>query len=466
MEHTTFYQYRKPIRGVDRANIDDENYNWDRADAIEHSTQISLAPAYDSSETYNTGDVVMYEFLMYECVDDGVTGTWNPAKWTRTTAGEHGGGSDVEANPQGTPTDNLTKLGINGTIYNIAGSGGGGGNVYGAFIDTNRIIQETITVQGSTPIEYTATEDCCVIYTVTESGSSQSMVYVNNTMIKLDVGETDVNWLYLKSGDALQITGNSAKNYTVFGLTFGTQNIFTPQIYSTEERCVGVWKDNKPLYQKTIPFSNVSNSGTVSFGIADVDNIFLVSGKVSESSPLPYVHGSAPSNNVGGFFNISQADTGWSFRCGNDAPSTLSGWICVAYTKTTDTAGSGSYNTLGVPTVHYSTTEQVIGTAEDENGIIKPLYEKMTYISSLPNATETEYSLGITNIRKVYYVKCIAETSTIALPLFYNAGNDNQSKIQMFVSDKLSGKIKINTFGDNRSGMSGTVIIRYTKTTD
>lgn len=116
--------------------------------------------------------------------------------------------------------------------------------------------------------------------------------------------------------------------------------------------------------------------------------------------------------------------------------------------------------------IDYLTTEHVIGTAEDENGIIKPLYEKMTYIPSLPNATETEYSLGVINIRKVYDVKCIAETSTIVLPLFYNAGNDNNSKIQMYVSDKISGKIRINTFNDNRSGMNGTVIIRYTKTTD
>ena len=116
--------------------------------------------------------------------------------------------------------------------------------------------------------------------------------------------------------------------------------------------------------------------------------------------------------------------------------------------------------------IHYSTTEQVIGTAEDENGIIKPLYEKMTYISSLSGTGETEYSLGIINIKNVYYVECIAETSTIALPLFYNAGNDNGSKIQIFVSDKLSGKIKINKFNDNRSSFSGTVIIRYTKTTD
>lgn len=34
-----------------------------------------------------------------------------------------GGGSEVEPNPQGTPTDTLTTIGIGGTIYEIAGGG-------------------------------------------------------------------------------------------------------------------------------------------------------------------------------------------------------------------------------------------------------------------------------------------------------------------------------------------------------
>lgn len=42
-------------------------------------------------------------------------------KWENT---EDSGGSEVEANPSGTATDTLTKLGIDGTIYGIEGSGG------------------------------------------------------------------------------------------------------------------------------------------------------------------------------------------------------------------------------------------------------------------------------------------------------------------------------------------------------
>ena len=97
MIYTENYQLRKPVIGVDDADVKDLNFNSDRIDAIMHSSQISLADAYDLNSTYNTGDVVMYEFLMYRCLEDNVTGVWNPEKWTRTTAGEEsGGGADLD----------------------------------------------------------------------------------------------------------------------------------------------------------------------------------------------------------------------------------------------------------------------------------------------------------------------------------------------------------------------------------
>lgn len=131
MQYTENYQFRKPVIGVDDADVKDINFNSDRADTLIHNTQISLAPAYDLNETYNTGDVVMYETLMYKCKEDNVTGAWVPEKWERTTAGEEGsgggGGSSVVPNPQGEPTDTLRTIGIDGTVFDIAGSGGGSG---------------------------------------------------------------------------------------------------------------------------------------------------------------------------------------------------------------------------------------------------------------------------------------------------------------------------------------------------
>lgn len=130
MQYTENYQFRKPVIGVDDADVKDINFNSDRTDTLIHNTQISLAPAYDLNETYDTGDVVMYETLMYKCKADNVTGAWDASKWERTTAGENGsgggGGSSVVPNPQESPTDTLETIEIDGTVYDIAGSGGGG----------------------------------------------------------------------------------------------------------------------------------------------------------------------------------------------------------------------------------------------------------------------------------------------------------------------------------------------------
>lgn len=117
--YTDNYNLIKPSYS-EIADVATINTNMNTIDDIMHSTQVSLAPAYDSTQTYNTGDVVMYELLMYKCTDDNVTGTWNASKWERTTASECGdSGSDVEANPSGTATEELNKLRVDNTIYSI-----------------------------------------------------------------------------------------------------------------------------------------------------------------------------------------------------------------------------------------------------------------------------------------------------------------------------------------------------------
>ena len=90
--YTANYQLTLPGY-ADVADVADLNHNATIIDEIMHSSQISLADAYDSTQTYNAGDVVMYQYKMYKCTADGVTGTWDPTKWERTTAAETGGGA-------------------------------------------------------------------------------------------------------------------------------------------------------------------------------------------------------------------------------------------------------------------------------------------------------------------------------------------------------------------------------------
>lgn len=47
-----------------------------------------LAPAYDSTKTYNTSDLVVYNGALYSCKADNTTGTWDDTKWDTTTIAE------------------------------------------------------------------------------------------------------------------------------------------------------------------------------------------------------------------------------------------------------------------------------------------------------------------------------------------------------------------------------------------
>lgn len=199
--------------------------------------------------------------------------------------------ADVEANPAGSPTQTLVSIRVGDVIYSIpTGGGGGGTSDYNALNNKPKV--NNVTLSGD--------------LTLADLGIQPAISFPGDGSKYLD--------------------GNGSFSTPASGVN-----------YSTSEQDTGKkWLNEKPIYSKTIPFTNVSKSGTVSFNIANVDEIFLISAKCSNSSPIPYVHGSAPTNNVGGFFDISAYDCGWAFRSGNDAPATLSGFFIVEYTKTTD----------------------------------------------------------------------------------------------------------------------------------
>lgn len=67
-------------------NIEDVSDGLD--DAVE-----SLAPAYDSTQTYDEGDIVSYQNKLYECNTDNTTGTWNAQYWDEYIISENMGAS-------------------------------------------------------------------------------------------------------------------------------------------------------------------------------------------------------------------------------------------------------------------------------------------------------------------------------------------------------------------------------------
>ena len=57
----------------------------DALDEVVDVVNDNFADAYDPTATYNTGDVCIYNNVLYICTDDNITGTFDPSKWTATT---------------------------------------------------------------------------------------------------------------------------------------------------------------------------------------------------------------------------------------------------------------------------------------------------------------------------------------------------------------------------------------------
>ena len=240
---------------------------------------------------------------------------------------------------------------------------------------------------------------------------------------------------------------------------------FYPIIYSFAEREVGVWTDGKPLYQKTVEITNITSGTNVDFyhGISNIDIPVGCSGfafrsdSIIKMSYMSYIlpgsaSGASTSVNADSFFNISAFITD---RIRYSLGSTVSGLVTkivvtLLYTKTTDTPGSGSWAQDGIPAVHYSTDEKVIGTWVDG----KPIYEK-SYVLDTPllinHSNWTATTFPATSIK-----------------MFLRAdGQQNGSATAPIIAAVVNGYINI-LF--NRYNSSETYLtmftVQYTKTTD
>ena len=290
---------------------------------------INLAPIYDETAAYVEGDYctlletiqqTVTGFHLYKCTTDTTdpAGTFDPNSWSEV--------------------DITSEMGH--------GGGGGGGHIY---LDNsgNVMTQRTkAKFEGA--------------YTTDDGTNDITNVAVMRTM---------------KASEYAQLT-EAEKQGIIFvdDETTGTDDKFQPVIYSLEEREIGVWTDGKPLYQKTLTFTTSSSSGwtDVQHRISNIDEIIDIQGVLD---------GYTAGTNAGG--GIAFAGNSTYISAFNNV-STLynkSVKVTVQYTKTTDTAGSGQWTPQGVPTVHYSTTEQLIGTYHGE-----PLYQK-DLIIPLENVT-------------------------------------------------------------------------------
>lgn len=261
---------------------------------------------------------------------------------------------------------------------------------------------------------------------------------------------------------AVNVSDDSVNGQTVVDIEGGV--IYLPTIYSDEEREVGVWRDGKPLYQKTAYVQNISisaNSDTninISDYFVNIDSVVCCECS-SGDSIFPNIMASSGLSPYSIGVTIDKGSNHITFSRGSGGSATISVYITLRYTKTTDTAGSGAWTPSGANAVHYSTNEQVIGTWIDG----KPLYEKTISFGSLPNNTQKNVAHGISDVDLIVKCEGIAyDSSYKSISVPYSNVDSLGYQLQLEVNrTNVSIKAKINF-----TGYIGYITLQYTKTTD
>lgn len=363
-----------------------------------NQTLSNFADDYSSSSTYAEGDCVLHGGGIYQCNTAIETAEeWTPAHWTQVKA------VDV-------------------------GSGGGGGSS---------------TLAGLTDVDLTTPADGeALIY---DSANSK---WINGQGGGKQQEVTQAQY------DALVQAGTVDPTVEYFIKdTNGDGQTFQPVIYSEEEREIGVWTDGKPLYERTFVLASELTVANQDWTVTPISN----------SGMETIVEGSGISSGGSCFklfgFGCNTGDyvRVWGTRENGVQIKTF----ILRYTKSTDTAGSGTWTPQGLPAVHYSTSEQIVGTWIDGS----TLYEKTVYVGTLTvDSSDHSVAHGIQNFGRLIDFSASGRLSSSSTNRhvffnFYRPGSTNGS---FFMVDNTS-VIYMNNWDAQIADVY--VTIRYTKTT-
>ena len=231
-------------------------------------------------------------------------------------------------------------------------------------------------------------------------------------------------------------------------------------IYSLEEREVGVYVDGKPLYQKSWLLTIPNASAMHQFTEVAIPNLEKV--VAHDFIILPNGEGGyTPWYNSATVLFSTQTATYAQFYFASTAYAGSTLLYTAKYTKTTDNAGAGVWTPSGAYAERYSTEEQVVGTWIDG----KTVYRKVIDIGSLPNATVKYVSHGISSIDTLIHAEILTSNSLkdIFFPVPYTVIGAPYINYQtnFIVTDTDIGI----ECGTDRSGFSGYAILEYTKAT-
>ena len=261
------------------------------------------------------------------------------------------------------------------------------------------------------------------------------------------------------------------------GLYSVTKPIGMADIYSTEEKEVGLWIDNKPLYQRTLTINTIASTVGVqrfAHNIANIETAFAISGTwLQKSDDSVYIGTKDIIRTDGnGNINVGKGSVGVWVDATNiiiDTTENRSSQyliVTIQYTKTTDTPWSGKFVPQGYGYVSsgdiYSEQERQVGVWTDG----KPLYQKTVDCGALPNNTTKTVAHGISDVDRIVELKGTAYSTTngYTLPLEdIDGGAGINSAIRLYANVT---NIYLDTKKDQSTYNKTLVTIQYTKTTD
>ena len=232
----------------------------------------------------------------------------------------------------------------------------------------------------------------------------------------------------------------------------GDADSFPPLIYSDEEREIGVWRDGKPVYQKTYDLgsdTSISYNSWTEVNATYPTDCELIIRVDCNTSGGTYASGISVGRKANGKFEM---------QTGRNGNAQNIRYFTILYTKSSDTAGSGIWNQQGALSHHYSTSEKVIGTWIDG----KPLYEKTVHIGAMTKDTSWHSTNhNISNFKDLIDMKGIAKGSGewYSFNVFRPVTSIG---IMLYATTTYIGYM--NNYSDNIS--DSYVTIQYTKTTD
>lgn len=393
--YTDNYNLIKPTY-AEVADIVPLNNNFEKIDEVMHSSQISLAPAYDQTKEYAAGDTVMYELLMYKCTAP-TTGVWDPSKWERTTASESGGGGSAELDILGEASGAVASFadgasaGLAKCIAEMVPKQAGSGT---PSPDNVR------PISGSTSVTVTISDGETSTTKTTALGQT-----VYGGRLNVLTGELTI--------DRAIITITSESQFTTFSAD------------STYGSLVTIASDGKADNSNIMSISDmalgISNNDRVSPDYVSLDRCYIDDNGRVRLRASKDVTISTKADMLTRFLNaqvvyilatpqtVQLTPQEVNSLLGQNNISADTGDVDIVYVKA---SAPIQPNPTGTPTatlsklgiegtvfevpnggggssggINYSTTEQVVGTWEDENGIEKPLYQKSYNLANPINGT-------------------------------------------------------------------------------